>query len=244
MEDFQKTQRHRANSYWVDPISKEDIDTLPLILLGLNYRKYFPQPVPEKYFSKKFLEQHPDIVFSRSKFTDKTMATGIRESDLVNMIQFGYHEYKEEEGDFIHPPVKVDFSPSNQPEQTISHNLQGTNLSNLSKVEHVLLQNQVEIITIEDDDDEPELINQNSNDSVNIREVIQRDLPYIDEGTLSIINTIQIQDQKVHTGQDEDTIALINKLEEESELEQRNYDEEKQEKLKKNLVKTEPIFQG
>ena len=140
------------------------------------------------------------------------MATGIRESGLVNMIQFGHHEYKEQEGDFIHPPVKVDFSPSNQPEQTISHNLQGTNLSNLSKVEHVLLQNQVEIITIEDDDDEPELINQNSNDSVNIREVIQRDLPYIDEGTLSIINTIQIQDQKVHTGQDEYTIALVNKL--------------------------------
>ena len=66
MEDFQKHQRHRAKSNWVEPISKEDIDTLPLILLGLNYRKYFPQPVPEKYFSKKFLEQHPDIVFSRS----------------------------------------------------------------------------------------------------------------------------------------------------------------------------------
>ena len=67
------------------------------------------------------------------------MATGIRESDLVNMIQFGYHEYKEEEGDFIHPPVKVDFSPSDKPEQTISHHLQGTDLSNLSKVEQVFL---------------------------------------------------------------------------------------------------------
>ena len=36
MEDFQKTQRFRAKNRWVDPISKEDIDTLPLILLGLN----------------------------------------------------------------------------------------------------------------------------------------------------------------------------------------------------------------
>ena len=108
MEYFKKHQRHRSKSNWVDSISKEDIDTLPLILLGLNYRKYFPQPVPENQFSKKFLEKHPDIVFSRSKFTNKTMATGIRESDLVNMIH--YHEYKEENGDFIHPPVKVDFT--------------------------------------------------------------------------------------------------------------------------------------
>ena len=53
MEDFQKHQRHRSKSNWVDSISKEDIDTLPLILLGLNYRKYFPQPVPENHFSKK-----------------------------------------------------------------------------------------------------------------------------------------------------------------------------------------------
>ena len=93
MEDFQRTQRYRAKSNWIDPISKEDIDTLPLILLGLNYRKYFPQPVPDKHFSKKFLGQHPDIVFSKSKFTGKTMGTGIRESGLVNMIQLGYHEY-------------------------------------------------------------------------------------------------------------------------------------------------------
>ena len=78
--------------------------------------------------------------------------------------------------------------------------MQGTDLSNLSKVEQVFLQKQVEIITIEDDDNEPELFNQTNNDSVNIREVIQRDLTYIDESTLSIINTLQIQDQKVHAG--------------------------------------------
>ena len=113
------------------------------------------------------------------------MATGIRELDLINMIQFGYHEYKEEEGDFIHPPVKVDFSPSDKPEQTISHHLQGTDLSNLSKVEQVFLQNQVEIITIEDDDDKLESSRPPSNDSIQLREVIQRDLPEIDEGTLS-----------------------------------------------------------
>ena len=59
---------------------------------------------------------------------------------------------------------------------------------------------------------------------------------------MSIINALQIQDQKVHTGQDQDTIALVNKLEKESELEQRNYDKEREEKLEKSLKKTEINF--
>ena len=72
----------------------------------------------------------------------------------------------------------------------------------------MFLQNQVEIITIESDDAES-----NNDDSVTINEVIQEDLPYINEGTLSIIHTLQMEDQKVHTGQDKDIIALVNKLE-------------------------------
>ena len=56
-------------------------------------------------------------------------------------------------------------------------------MSNLSKVEQVFLQNQVEIITIEDDDDKLESSRPPNNDSIQLREVIQRDLPEIDEGT-------------------------------------------------------------
>ena len=78
------------------------------------------------------------------------MAAGIRESDLVNMIH--YHEYKEENGDFIHPPVKVDFTPLDEPGYTINLQLQGTDLTKLNDIEQVVLQNQVEIITIDDDD--------------------------------------------------------------------------------------------
>merc|ERR1711867_402077 len=121
MEEFHQTQKGRAKTRWVDPITKDDIDNFPLILLGLNYRKHFPQPISGSQFSKKFLEKHPDIVFSKSKFSGKTMAPGIRESGLVNIIQFGYHEYIEEEENFLHNPVKVDFSASKYPEQTINH---------------------------------------------------------------------------------------------------------------------------
>ena len=79
MEEFYQNQKGRAKAKWVDPITKDDIDNLPLILLGLNYRKHFPQPVSGSQFSKKFLDKQPDIVFSKSKFSGKTMATRIRE---------------------------------------------------------------------------------------------------------------------------------------------------------------------
>ena len=49
------------------------------------------------------------------------MATGIRESDLVNMIH--YHKCKGDEDDFTHPPAKVEFSPLDRPEHTINYHL-------------------------------------------------------------------------------------------------------------------------
>ena len=146
------------------------------------------------------------------------MATGIRESGLVNILQFGYHEYIAEDENFSHNPVKIDFSDSNCNEP-INHQLQNTDLTDLHKVEQVFLQNQVEITTINDD---------GNNDSVTINEVIQGDLPYVDQSTLSLIHTLQVEDHKIHTGQDEDTIVLVNKLERERELEQRNYDIERE----------------
>ena len=43
MKDFQKHQIHGKTTHWTEPISQEDIETLPLIILGLNYRQYFSQ---------------------------------------------------------------------------------------------------------------------------------------------------------------------------------------------------------
>ena len=53
-----------------------------------------------------------------------------------------------------------------------------------------------------------------------------------------IIHTLQLEDKKIHTGQDKDTIALVNMLERESELEQRKYDKEREEELEKCLEKS------
>ena len=166
------------------------------------------------------------------------MATGIRESDLINMIH--YHEYKGDEKDFTHLSVKVQFSPLDRTEHTINHHLQGADLSNLSKVEKMFLQNKIETITI--NDNVLDTSSQSTSDSIRISEVIQKDLSYIDESSLSIINAIQTQEQGIHTGQDEDTLALVNRLEKERELEQNNYKKERLTKLKKQLEKTEANF--
>ena len=166
------------------------------------------------------------------------MATGIRESDLINMIH--YHEYKGDEEDFTHPPVKVEFSSLDRPEHIINHHLQGADLSNLSEVEKMFLQNKIGIITI--DDNKLGTSSQSTSDSIRISEVVQKDLSYIDESSLSIINAIQTQDQRIHAGQDEDTLALVNRLDKERELEQKNYKKERQTKLKKQLKKTEANF--
>ena len=230
MEEFQQDQKHKGQIKWVDPITKDDIDNLPLILLGLNYRKYFPQQVPDNTFTKKFLKNHPDIVFSKSALSGKTMATGIRESGLVNVLQFGYHEYSGEDENLTHKLVKLDFSDSNE---SMTHQLQNTDLADIHKIEQVFLQNQTDIITINDDE---------NNDSTIINEVIQGDLPYIDQNTLSLIHTLQVKDHEIHTGQDEDTIILVNKLEKERELEQRNYDIEREKEAAKILEKTEDNF--
>ena len=204
MEGFRQYIRQRGKDKWVDSITKEDINSLPLILVGLNYRKYFPVPVPDKFFSKAFMNQHPDIVFTTSQFSNKTMAIGIKkvqsQTDLVNMLH--HHEYKDDSEDFVHPPVKVDFSPLDEPEYTTNHQLQGTDLTKLDEIEQVFLQNQLdalpEVITI-DDDEETSYSQATGNDSANIEQVIHKDLGDLDEASWSLINTIQTND-KTHGG--------------------------------------------
>ena len=85
------------------------------------------------------------------------MASGVKKAhshvDLVNMVH--YHEYKDNSEDFSHPPIKVDFSPSDKREVELNNQLQGIYLTNLDEIEQAFLQDQLdhlpEIITIEDD---------------------------------------------------------------------------------------------
>ena len=231
MEVLKKNIRHRGKTKWVDTITKEDINSLPLILVGLNYQKYFPVPVPDGLFTRSFKNQNPDLVFSKSQFSNKTVASGVKKAklhvDLVNMVH--YHEYKEDSGDFSHLPVNVDFSPSDKSEVAFNNLLQGTDLTNLDEIEQAFLQDkldhQPEIINIKDEEEtlNPQALNNTSrNDSLRIDQVIHQDLTDVDKATLSLINTIQIND-KIQAGEDEDTINLVTKLDDESKAEEANY---------------------
>merc|ERR1712089_91242 len=108
-----------------------------------------------------------------------------------------------EDENLSHKLLKLDFSDSNE---SMTHQLQYTDLADIHKIEQVFLQNQTDIITINDDE---------NNDSTIINEVIQGDLPYIDQNTISLIQTLQVKDHENHTGQDEDTIISVSKLEKE-----------------------------
>ena len=158
------------------------------------------------------------------------MATGIRESGLVNVLQFGYHEYDEDNENLSHKIVKVDFSDSNE---SMTHQPQDIDLIDLDEIEQVLLQNQTDMVTISDNE---------NNDSTIINEVIHEDLSDIDQSTLSLIHTLQVKDLEIQTGQDEDTLILVSKLERERELEQRNYDLEREKEAVKVLEKTKDNF--
>ena len=125
MDCFKKGMGQRGKSRWIEKITEEDINTLPLILLGLNYQKYFPREIPKSTFTQSFQKANPGMAFFTSLFSSKTLASGIKEVDsklsLVNMVNYKLTEYnkiKEEPKEFCQSPVKVEILPSNDSDLT------------------------------------------------------------------------------------------------------------------------------
>merc|ERR1712112_150185 len=89
MECFKKSQGKKGKAYWIEKITEEDINKLPLILLGLNYQKYYPRELPKTTFPKSFQDANPGMAFFTSMFSNKNLASGIKEldnkHDLINV---------------------------------------------------------------------------------------------------------------------------------------------------------------
>ena len=142
-------------------VTEEPINTLPLILLGLNYQKYFPREVPKEAFSKTFQKTNPGMAFFTSQFSNKTLASGIKEVDsklsLVNMVNYKlteYNEIKEEPKEFCQLPVKVEILPSNDSDSTEETSVHEVTSTNLDEIEKIIRQDMSsEIITITDEED-------------------------------------------------------------------------------------------
>ena len=119
MDCFKKGMNKRGRSRWIEKITETDINTLPLILLGLNYQKYFPQEISKDVFSQNFQKANPEMAFFTSVFSGKTLASGVNEvendSSLVNMVTYKlteYNEIKEDPKEFSQIAFKVDILPS------------------------------------------------------------------------------------------------------------------------------------
>ena len=123
------------------------------------------------------------MAFFTSQFTNKTLASGIKKadshSDLVNVFHYKY-EYAEDSQDFSHPPIKVNFSPPNNPEVEVDSRLKGIDTTNLNEIEQVFLQNNLpEIITITDEDETLDFQtsdNELEGESIMVDKVICQDL--------------------------------------------------------------------
>ena len=131
----------KGKTKWVEKITQEDINSLPLILLGLNYQKFFPHVVPNEVFNKTFQKLNSDMDLFTSQFTNKTLTSGIKKadshSDLVNVFHYKYEyaEVAQDYQDFSHPPIKVNFSPSDSSEVEVDSRLQGIDKTIINEIE-------------------------------------------------------------------------------------------------------------
>ena len=260
MNGFKRNMGQKGKTHWIENITEEDINTLPIILLGLNYQKYFPREIPKITFGKDFQRANSGMAFFTSMFSNKTLASGIKEVDdnfdLINIVSYKlteYNELNEEPKEFSQSPVRVEvIHPDNSDpiEENIIHEVTSTNLNEIEKIIGNDLPS--EIITIVDDNDLQDL-NYDREDSQDLgheneidllNQAVNQDLQATletDEATISLINMIRFED-RVHEGKDEATINLVSKLEAETKAEETQYNKQKDEKVRIKVAKTTQNF--
>ena len=247
----------KGKKHWIEKITENDINTLPLILLVLNYQKYFPQEIPKYRFEKDFQLANSGMAFFTSVFSNKTLASGIKEVDakfdLINIVNYKlteYNELTEESKEFGQSPVKVEVihpDSSDQIEESIIHEVTSTDLDEIEKI----IGNELpsEIITIVDDEDLQDQNHDNKNfqdlDHDNeidkLNQAINQDLQATDEATINLINMIRFDD-RIHEGKDEATIHLVSRLEAEAKAEEAQYNKQRDEKVKTKVTKNTQNF--
>ena len=115
-----KPDNPKSKIKWIEKVTQQDIDTLPLILVGLNYQNYFPKSV--NTVPSDLRKENPGMAFFKSLFSKKWLGSGVKEvksqSELVNVVQYKYDEIYNDCRDFSHPPVQVGVSSLETSEPT------------------------------------------------------------------------------------------------------------------------------
>ena len=86
MSTFFKVRSNKYKNYWVNDITEHDLNTLPVILLGLSDIKFFP--IPTENIPKKVITDFPHIQFYESKITGRKLAAGVTISSSQYVSDF------------------------------------------------------------------------------------------------------------------------------------------------------------
>merc|ERR1712243_201646 len=97
---------------------------------------------------KRIVNKHPNIRFFRSQFSNKLLVSGVKEvespPEIVNNVYYWYNEVFEDNRDFSSPPIRVEFSPSqNTTNNQVDNVLKGIDASDFNEIERAVLQNKL-----------------------------------------------------------------------------------------------------
>ena len=192
MSPFYKICSNRYKKLWVSDITEEDLNNLPIILLGLSDIKLFP--IPTENVPKKLTTQFPHLQFFQSKITGKKLAAGTAtgkpmENGIMNNLNIIY-DYQEipdsnESNQIKDHVVQVNYSLENIPNKDMND------------------------ATLELDESEHQI--QTIADIINHTET--------DPKSKRLIESMIDKDKKEHAGKDEATIYLVKQLQKDCENE-------------------------
>ena len=83
MSLFTKARTKRYKQSWVSDITEENLNTLPIVLLGLSDIKNFPCPIDKRYIALTLSKKFPHLQFYHSKLTGRKMAAGVAIGDPI-----------------------------------------------------------------------------------------------------------------------------------------------------------------
>ena len=102
-----KPDNPKSKIRWIEKVTQQDIDTLPLILIGLNYQNYFPKSL--HVVPSELRRENPGMAFFKSLFSKRWLGSGVKEvrtqSELVNVVQYKYDEIYNDCRDFSYSPI-------------------------------------------------------------------------------------------------------------------------------------------
>ena len=174
-------------------ITEEDLNNLPIILLGLSDIKLFP--IPTDKVPNKLLRQFPHIQFFQSKITGRKLAAGTTTENSVDNritpkpinIIWDYQEIKDSQ----------ELDQVNETVVQVSYSLKDTQNKDMNDVTYELDESDHQIQTISD------IINH----------------PETDAESKKLIESMISKDKQEHEGKDEATIYLVKQLQKDCENE-------------------------